>query len=210
MTRNIDILNRKTWTDGKVPTLREINTRAYDGSLSIRRHFSNFSIRRQFNENFSFALPCAEAIFGIAKYTNKLIEVGAGTGLWSSLISRAGVDVVATDKIVSTTPYGQGVGKFHPVHRSSAVRAITNNPDRDVLVVWPCYNRRWPYYAAKAIAPGRVLFYIGEGHHGCTADSTFHRYIENFEDIATVDIPQFDGMHDRLFIKRKPRREGAS
>ena len=52
---------------------------------------------------------------------------------------------------------------------------------------------------------GRVLFYVGEGSHGCTADIEFHNYIggDSWTLIDTVIIPQFSSIHDYLFIYRK-------
>jgi hypothetical protein len=50
-----------------------------------------------------------------------------------------------------------------------------------------------------------MVVYIGEHWWGCTATDAFHRLLDNeWEKINEIAIPQWDGIHDRVFVyKRK-------
>ena len=69
--------------------------------------------------------------------------------------------------------------------------------------VWPCYSLDWAAWTL-ALYPGDIVLYVGEWR-ACTADDTFHDLLdEHFEEAACVDIPQWFGLHDRLYVyKRK-------
>lgn len=131
------------------------------------------------------------------------MEVGAGSGLWSRVLSHH-VDVVATDAAAGENSYRQAVGVWHPVAQAGAVDAIRANPGRSVLMVWPSYDEPWSGLAADAMRAGTVLCYIGEGPCGCTGDERFHSLLEDrFERLRDVSLPQFDGIHDHLQIFQK-------
>jgi hypothetical protein len=159
-------------------------------------------VRDWFIDRYSFAVPSRQAVEAIAKHGDAL-EVGAGTGLWSRILSHR-VDVIATDVTSGENPYGQPVATWHPVAEMEAAAAVNAHPSRTVLMVWPCYDDSWAHDTAKAMRSGTVLCYIGEGYGGCTGCDQFHRYIEeSFEQLAEVTLPQFDGLHDYLQIFRK-------
>ena len=43
--------------------------------------------------------------------------------------------------------------------------------------------------------------YVGEGECGCTADGTFHNLLsQDFTLSDKIDIPRWEGVHDRLYI----------
>jgi hypothetical protein len=169
----------------------------------FERSLDRYKARTAFTTEIAFAIPCAEAIAVIAQ-SPRIVEVGAGTGYWAALLTQTGCDVVATDANQGRTGYRQKIGYHYPVQRLKAVTAVRRHPDRDVLMSWPSYNEGWAVRAARAIAPGRSLYYIGEGSGGCTADDAFFRLMRrDFEEVAECDIPQWDGLHDGLWHYRR-------
>lgn len=172
----------------------------------MERYVADREVRNWFIDRYSFAIPCREAIDAIASH-GPVLEVGAGSGLWAGILSRH-VDVVATDLVTDVNQYRQQVGRWFPVQTMSAAEAVAAHPDRTVLMVWPSYSDRWAYDAARAMRPGSVLCYVGEGSYGCTGDDLFHRLrARRFDELDGVGIPQFTGLNDYLgiFRKKSPR-----
>ena len=76
----------------------------------------------------------------------------------------------------------------------------------DVQALFLC----WPDYATDFAAnclrcyTGNRIAYIGEGGGGCTGDDTFHaRLAIDWHLEREVEIPQYLGLHDRLWIYRR-------
>lgn len=161
-------------------------------------------VRQPFTSMFSFAMPCREAIDFIASHSRSIVEVGAGTGFWASLLARAGVDIVATD----IGPEGgdfQQKGTHFPVLKQEATDAVLANPERDLLVIWP-YKGPWLTRAVKALAPSKLVIFCGEFHEHMGADAEFFDMVRNvdlFEPIASFDMVRFSGMRDWMVVVRK-------
>jgi hypothetical protein len=162
---------------------------------------SLFMYRDELTKEFGFSIPCIKAPKKIQEIGN-ILEIGAGTGYWTKLLKERGVDVISTDS--KTGNYGFQYN--NETLRMNAIEAIEKYPERNVFMSWPCYGTEWAFEAAKAMRNGKTLIYIGEGHGGCVADDKFHEYFSN-EDIFTgmeeIDIPQWDGIHDRMYIATK-------
>lgn len=200
----VDILEPEVWVPSP-PTNADLRRIGLATSMLAMEPWGEFvtmwRTREVFVGRYAFALPSAETIAAISERTTRLVEVGAGTGFWSHLIGSAGVKIVATDAAVQETQ--QTIGSFAPVLTMEATEAVRAHPDHDVLSVWPSHGSGWLGQAAKAMEPGRLLFYIGEWD-GCTADEATHAYLrEAFEPVDVVAIPMFPGIHDALFVMRK-------
>lgn len=205
----IPITDPDFWKQGATP-----NRSALAGLGNAFRDLDFDSLTREaktrsvFTKTMSFAIPCSEALEKIYSLSRRVVEVGAGTGLWAMLLDAKKVDIIATDIKPRESDYAQQVGSFFPVKRMGAVGAVKAYPDRDVLTVWPCYDKQWSYDVAKAMQAGRLLFYVGEHQGGCTGSGSFHDLIgepARFEDLGSVSLPQFSGIHDNLYIYRKIR-----
>lgn len=159
-----------------------------------------------------------------------VVEIGAGAGYWARLITRAGGDVVAFDKHPPPHPDNVWHEKTRPWFdvQAGGPEAAARYPDRTLLLCWPPYSWDVAARAARAHldAGGRRLIYIGEGASGCTGDETFHAMLEEgwcpgcseledladaehvawcgvkplYDQIDSVAIPQWWGMHDRLTV----------
>jgi hypothetical protein len=169
---------------------------------------SSFRSRERdvFIRDFGYAIPCKEAV-SCLNAMSPLLEVGAGTGAWSKILALNGVDIIATDKYLLADYPFITVGTHFPIKQLDAVEAIQRYPDRNVLMIWPCYEKKWSTVAANEIRPSKRLALISEGEGGCVGDTTLFEVLENsFQHIETIRIPCWYGIHDRLDIYCKKER----
>lgn len=164
-----------------------------------------WNLRHGFICDFSFAIPCAEAIAAFEPST-PILEVGCGSGLWAGALAKAGVDVLATDLYPQSerSYFGQPAGAYAPAYAAlDATAAVAAHPDRDLFMCWPDYEDDWAYQAARRLGAGRLIYYIGEGAGGCTGTASLHRFFRNHCDVVGGSIvPKFPGMKDWLSIYR--------
>jgi len=177
----------------------------------VRRHglrrfsclgIENLMARDEYVEGISFAIPCREAI-GAIQRSGKVVEVGAGTGFWTALIRKAGGDIIATD-VATRGRYKQPCGKFAEVRQMTADDAVDQFHDRNVLAVWPCYDKPWAGQMAKRMRSGRHLFLVSEGAGGCVGDDAlFDELNHNFELVDEIALPVWPAISDYLSVHRK-------
>lgn len=169
------------------------------------------SERDRLVRKYAWAIPTDEALDAIARHAPRgVIEIGAGTGYWASLLRGRGVDVVAFD--------------MAPLARAGTRPSVRNAYHGDALpwtdvemgtehiLMGDLYHERalflcWPPYddemAANALRfyRGDTLIYVGEPDGGCTGDEAFHEAVAaGWTEVASVALPQFNGIHDGLTI----------
>lgn len=158
--------------------------------------------------NYSWAVPCPRAIDSIAAFADgaQILEVGSGLGLWARLLRDHGAAVVATDSSpgLAWSKPDEYVGTYTAVEQLSALEAVAQYPDSDVLmIVWPPYNTPMAAQALRAFK-GERLVYIGEDRGGCCADEEFFRLLDlEWHWWRTMQIPQWPGIHDALYFGRR-------
>lgn len=214
-----EMLDEKFWND-RVPLMRELDAL---GGLQTSANrwarmkmgpgaFTNsFTIRQDFVSRYGFAVPCREMMEFVARHSKRLVEIGAGSGFLASQLRRFEIDVVATDLNAEApegeTQYGFRVGAHHRVERMTALDAVQTYADRDVFCSWPSLDGSWLTEAAKTLQPGRLLFYVGEGDGGCTADDSFHELVGEesgqYEQVDFFGMVQFYGINDNLWVYRR-------
>jgi hypothetical protein len=161
-----------------------------------------FHAREVAIKKYGFAIPCEEAVIALVALS-PLVEVGAGSGCWSRHIRASGGDIVAIDagyvhedRMSSWSMEG--------IEKMDALEAIRKYPDRNVFMCWPSYDRGWAGNVVQAMKPGLSVAYIGESSGGCTADDRFFEIIEaDFDEVMSMAIPTWKGLHDYLTIYRK-------
>lgn len=179
-----------------------------------------FGARQVFVRKYSWAIPNHDAIVSIRELNMPVLEVGCGSGYWSWELQQAGVDVVATDIDVGENhKWGHDEGWLPIEHGHGAAMAKKYAKTHALLVCWPDFRPeggKWAEHALKAYLKngGKCVIYVGEPDGGCTGTREFHdelyknwRAIDDKEDEGWsrgVEIPQWDGIHDRMWIyKRK-------
>jgi hypothetical protein len=134
--------------------------------------------------------------------------VADGRALWAHLLRRDyGVDILPIDRDPPRTGRNHwGMRReFVPIlHGHPTV--LKQYPDRALFLCWPPMSDM----AARCLRHyrGTHVLYIGEGPGGCTADDQFFKRLDSaWDEVESVDIPQWDGIHDALTIyRRKGRR----
>lgn len=150
-------------------------------------------------KKYAWAIPNAEAIEAIAKYS-PIIEMGAGTGYWASLIAQAGANILCYDR----EPYKseQTDGRHHLVSKGEP-DIIKNHPGWTLMLCWPPYSEP---FARDCLVhyKGDIVIYIGEGSGGCTGDDDFHELLnKDFTEIESIKIPRWWGINDRLEVYKR-------
>lgn len=170
----------------------------------VRAGSRAFAMRRRCTVRWAFAVPDAAALTTIARY-GPILQIGAGTGYWACLLQRDyGVDILPVDKAppaVGSKNAFLFTRQYVPIAYGTAATA-TQHPNRTLFLCWPPMGSM----AADCLRRygGQHVIYIGEGEGGCTADDAFHAALaRDYDEIEDVDIPQWDGIHDRLTVHRR-------
>ena len=183
--------------------LKEIFQQLNDYFEEIKKNESFFFeglSRRHFTALISWSIPDENALKAIKEFVgnNKVLEVGAGFGFWSKLLQLCDCDIIPTDNFSS---YGTSSEKsFTGVEKLESLDAIKFYQNSNVLImIWPPYNTSMAYNALTNFK-GNKLVFIGEDR-GCNADDDFFEELEqNWIQEAIINIRQWDGIHDSLFL----------
>jgi hypothetical protein len=152
---------------------------------------------------FAFAIPNDKALDTLAKHA-PLIEIGAGTGYWTSLLRKRGVNILAYD----IAPPLDGKNNFHPEMQFSEVLSgsheiLANHSDRTLFLCWPPYQTPMAVNCLNSFR-GKTMVYIGEPSGGCTANDRFFDIIsKNWRCIKTIEIPKWIKIRDKMFVFRR-------
>ena len=164
---------------------------------------SAFHQKEKLRKKFAFAIPTTHALRAILDMGNEVVEIGAGTGYWSYLLSEMGATVRAYDN-GSWSNFFTGDSWYHI--RRGGPGMLRHYPDAVALIVWPPYDKPMAFEVAKRLRVGQVLVYVGEGSGGCTGcDKSFGLLESDFEEVDSIHIPQWWGLHDRLEIYRREK-----
>lgn len=159
--------------------------------------------RSAFIRKYGFAVPDEQAITQMVVFSGerKILEIGAGSGIWARLLSDFGATVTAVDSVCDCWDKTLAHGKFFPITKMDGLDAIECCPDHDCLFMcWPPYDspqsNEW-----LAKFQGSRFMYIGESEYGCTGSKEFFALLEaEWNRVSTYGIPQWDGIHDYLAL----------
>jgi len=181
------------------------------------RFLSEVRRRRQFMKLYGWAVPTPAAISAIVEFVKdgRLLEVGAGHGLWAYLLTAAGVSVTPTDDFSwagneqtpeARLPSGFRVpmGRFFPVGNLDALSAVKTYPGHEALLLcWPPYGRAMAIEALRAFEGDRLV-YIGDPR--ASGDEGFHDELQREWTLRlTVDLPHWPGIRDSVFLYERRR-----
>lgn len=169
----------------------------------------SYFARDAFINRYGFHMMTQEQLDTLAGLLlkKKVLEAGAGTGWVSHALRRRGVQITASD---IGGAFADNYG-FKTVwqrdHTGSSCDLLPG--DWDVIMLgWPPYEHPFGALVARALRPGQVLLYQGEGRGGCTADDDFFdevtdpskwRDVEHgaWERKLMAHHLSFEGIHDR-------------
>lgn len=162
------------------------------------RTTNTFHLRDLLVRKYSWAVPNEKALECIRTLaTRPIIEWGAGSGYWASLLAQRGVEITCYDKKPWDTLY-------HPVTECSDPTKVDWR-GKALMLVWPPYEEPMAsevlreYLRANA---RRTIIYVGEGYGGCTGDDIFHEQLKitfgGPDEVIT--LPTYEGIHDSLVI----------
>lgn len=150
----------------------------------------------------AWAVPNDEAIEVIAALARPVVEIGAGTGYWAWLLQQDGVTVHAFDEKPGDNHWCDGE-PWTNVQVGDHTALATVEPGSALMLCWPPYDSSMARDCITAYT-GDTLIYIGEDDGGCCADDAFFRTLETGWTIERcVEIPQWYGLHDALWIYRR-------
>lgn len=194
-----DPLNARLFTDGPFESVASF-ARQIHGPFSADPMIAAFDARRRLIPQYAWAIPTDEAIEMIANLS-PIIELGAGTGYWASLIEDAGGEIACFDD----HSWKAQIGTHHEVLPGDHT-VLEAAPWVDAMTLMLC----WPPYATPMAADclrtfrGSQLVYVGECGGGCTGDDVFHEMLQaGWEMTESQPLPQWPGIHDELMVYRR-------
>jgi len=166
--------------------------------LTLERYLS----RQRMIATYAWAIPTREAIEVLLQHT-PLVEMGAGTGYWAWLVRQAGGDILAFDRY----PPPDRRNRWHAgEHQWTEVkpggpRLLARHPRRTLFLCWPPEDEPMAAQCLQ-VYEGNTLAYVGEvpGEGGATA---LGPALEDWEPTETLALPQWESVHDRLFVMRR-------
>lgn len=159
-----------------------------------------YVLRQALVAKYAWGIPSDAAIELLLRYS-PLVEMGAGTGYWAGLIRSAGGDVLAYDRY----PPPDRRNRWHAGQptwsevQPGGVKRLRLHPDRTLFLCWPPDDEPMGIESLTAY-PGRTVVFAGETGAG----SDLARELDRWDLVETLDIPQWEGIRDRLFVLRRP------
>jgi hypothetical protein len=155
--------------------------------------------RRALVDKYSWAIPNEQAIDLLVRYS-PIIEIGAGSGYWASLVAEAGGEIVAFD-----LKYDRW-NRWHTYHyrvRYGGATKVPQYPNHTLFLCWPPYHTDMAYKTLNLYG-GKYFIYVGESEGGCTGSNKFFDLLNtDYILLETVEIPQHYGLRDELFLYQR-------
>jgi hypothetical protein len=164
--------------------------------LTTERHF----LRQALVAKYAWAIPSQAAVELLVR-CSPLVEMGAGTGYWAWLIRQAGGDVLAFDRY----PPPDRRNRWHAGERQwtevqpGGARRLVHHRDRTLFLCWPPDDEPMAMDSLRSYGGSRVV-YVGEPAGGADGASEFLRELDRWNLVETLDIPQWEGIRDQLFV----------
>lgn len=198
------------------------NSRYRSHSDSRSNFMDEYNKKEFFINNFSFAIPSKEAIEELVKWIggSRVIEIGAGRGLWARLLSEEGVSVEASDishikdnKFFNFNEQENDDKEKHKTYFeikeiSGEEHAKTGTTNDVLMMVWPYFEgslekEDWQSLALKNFKGSKFIF-IGESEYGATGSPALWNEIrKNWITERYISIPNWRGISDAIQLYRR-------
>ncbi len=139
----------------------------------------------KFKYDYGFFLPTAELMDRLAAIVRReigaggrLLDAGSRSGFISKELCRRGINAFAVDRCAyENIPRKFGYPLIKVYQRDALGDGIQYISDQfaAVLLIWPPYDQPFAFDVAKAMLPGQLLIFEGEGAGGCTGDDRFFK-----------------------------------
>ena len=171
-------------------------------------------IRDPFVRSFSWAIPYSSTLAKLGtslKGYSRILEVGAGTGLWAHLLKELhGIPVIPTDQ--SDGNYDRHKQyRYCSVEVIDSVAAIAKHDPEVLLLIWAPFSDPGSPFPEPPMATnslkafkGNLLVWVGEGHGGCNGDDSFFKELdENWEYVDQISMPRWYQINDECVIYQR-------
>lgn len=131
---------------------------------------------------------------------NKVLEIGAGLGLWSALMKEFGLDVITTSKEPNSMPYKkeQPDHGWCDIELLDGLDAVRKYDECNVLFIsWGYHNKE--FKQAVNQFKGNKIVVVGE-IGGCTYWLNTDKYNNKYKMVKWFGIPQWYGLNDAMFF----------
>lgn len=167
---------------------------------NLYRSIDSYTKRVEFVRKYSWSIPNEKAIKKIVSLS-PIVEVGAGTGYWASLVASEGGDIIAYDKfppLFGNNKYCDVV-QYFPVKEGDHSK-LSLHPDRAMMLSWAPYdNSMGADHISNCLSKHLIL--IGEGYGGCCGnDEMFSLLDKHFKIVESIQLPNWPGINDNLSI----------
>jgi hypothetical protein len=157
-------------------------------------------------QRFSYVLPEPHLVEVVKRYS-PLVELGAGTGYWTYLLTSIGADVIAFDHAPLD---GMRPNRYHPHVRPWAqvndgdVSVLAQYSSRSLFMCWPpLYSGLWE---ALRFYKGLHIVYIGDSGRRTTRLGDLRRDFKLIEAHPAVAMDPAEGTHVELSVWRRLSR----
>lgn len=182
-------------------------------------HYWLFQI---YKHEFGFVLPSNELMDRLVLIlrreigvNGRVLDAGSGSGFMSKELCRRGVNAFAVDRCDYENKAREFGYPLINVYQRDALGDAVHHVSKQfgaVLLTWPPYDRFFAFDIAKAMHPGQLLIFEGEGAGGCTGDDQFFEYVsdgdqwlalKSLSDQLNAVHVTFATQHDHWSIWRK-------
>ena len=218
-------LARKYENYRTIPLLTDVETALWRaGEVADRRlggywpwgsvPLSSTNMEHWTSQNLGWSFPCAEAVALIRRFIpwpqGRVIDIGAGNGLWTNVLKRA----LGSDKVVGLDPVPTSDDVLQATFKNWCDE--TGGPEEaDLLFAsWlPCQGQEGSdlghQILDRIVADDQTFVYIGSGPSGPVGTKDFYdRLGVEFDEYATEPLPRvYPSVFPRDYIRayrRKP------
>jgi hypothetical protein len=162
-------------------------------------HAKHSGARFALTHKYAWAVPNAEALATIAEQ-GKIVEAGAGSGYWSSLLRKMDVDVVAFDQhgsdLSANAYHKNGVKAWTDIVKGNA-QSVSAHGDRALFMSWPPANTPFAHDVLSHYKGDKFVYvgHAGDGE-GVNGEARFFNLLaKKWKEVKTVEIPRWQWMH---------------
>lgn len=171
------------------------------GSFLHDNLISAMQARDVLTKRYAWAIPDERALAALAALS-PIVELGAGSGYWTYELRKRGAVVAPYD--INPYPLFNGYISWSwvAVAKGGAEKAMRHHAERTLFICWP--NGHEDFARAVELHRGDHVVLIGEGTAGgCTGSEALDEALSIYEEIETIRIPRWMGLHDYLMVFRR-------